>query len=170
MPLWVVLMWAAILARLAYLFPHKLHSCGLFPVWIFVWSSKNFFCQNPLPQNSPKAWNKKYILQKKWPRLVNFSPQSLIYLQHPRIGGRHLVPCLSPPIFGKTFPPPKKFFFTSPELTLKHFLLNVRAWWIALFDFGSGSGRVMVKSPGSRSSSGRVSGIVNQGSWRVYLT
>ena len=32
---------------------------------------------------------KNYILQNKWPRLVNFSPQSLIYLQQPRTGGRH---------------------------------------------------------------------------------
>ena len=45
-----------------------------------------------------------------------------------------------------------------------------RAWRVALFDFGSGSGRVMVKSPGSGSGSGRVLGSVNQDSWRVYLT
>ena len=75
-------------------------------------------------------------------------------------------PCtLSQPThFWENFPPPKKFFFTSPKLTLKHFLLNVRAWWIALFDFGSGSGRVMVKSPGSGSGSARVSDSVNQDS------
>ena len=48
--------------------------------------------------------------------------------------------------------------------------LLARAWRIALFDFGSGSGRVMVKSPGFGSGSGRVSGTVNQDSWRVYLS
>ena len=37
--------------------------------------------------------------------------------------------------------------------------IPARAWRKALFDFGSGSGRVMVKSPGSGSGSGRVSGI-----------
>ena len=40
-------------------------------------------------------WVRQIQFAKKWPRLVNFSPQSFIYLQHPRIGGRHPVPCLS---------------------------------------------------------------------------
>ena len=39
------------------------------------------------------------------------------------------------------------------------------------FDFGSGSGWVMVKSPGFGLDSGWVlNSVVNQDSWRVYLT
>ena len=39
------------------------------------------------------------------------------------------------------------------------------------FDFGSGSGWVMVKSPGFGLDSGwALNSVVNQDSWRVYLT
>ena len=65
--------------------------------------------------------------------------------------------------------PPLFLFAKNHSFWLNRWYLS-RAWRVALFYFGSGSGRVMVKSPGSGSGSGRVSSTVNQDSWRVYLT
>ena len=49
-PKWVVLKCICLFPELANVFPQILHTYGLSPVWILIWSRKIWPVENPLPQ------------------------------------------------------------------------------------------------------------------------